>query len=43
MDAFQNMLAGHDAGTGIRSQREADERSQKFNALAGQAYSAQGP
>jgi len=41
-DAFQNMLAGYEAGTGIRRQREADERSQKFNALAGQAYGAQG-
>jgi hypothetical protein len=42
MSAFENMLAGYNAGTGIKRQREADERSQKFNALAGQAYGAQG-
>lgn len=43
MSAFENMVAGYNAGTGIRRQREADERSQNFNALAGKAYGAQGP
>lgn len=41
-DAFQNLLAGYGAGTELRRQREADQRAQKFNALAGQAYGASG-
>lgn len=42
MSAFQNFLAGHQYGTGVKQQREAAKKEEAFNQLAAQAYSATG-